>query len=68
MQGSLRLPRIALLTVAKILEWNSALGKSVCVSVTHMEECDSVLEQSLKFNTTVFAPYVKTLKRFEVRS
>nr|XP_005608612.1 tigger transposable element-derived protein 1-like [Equus caballus] len=53
--------RIVPLTVAKISEWNSALEKIF----NDMEECDPMLDRSLKFKhltSTAFAPYAEMLK------
>ncbi|XP_032710502.1 tigger transposable element-derived protein 1-like [Lontra canadensis] len=49
------------LTVTKISEWNSALERIF----SDMEECDPMLDRSLKFKrltSTAFAPYAKMLK------
>ncbi|XP_062966172.1 tigger transposable element-derived protein 1 [Cynocephalus volans] len=54
-------PRIVPLTAAKISEWNSALEKIF----NDMEECDPMLDRSLKFKhltSTAFAPYAEILK------
>ncbi|XP_004451066.1 tigger transposable element-derived protein 1 [Dasypus novemcinctus] len=54
-------PRIVPLTAAKISEWNSALEK-IC---NDMEECDPILERSLKFKhlaSSAFVPYAEMLK------
>lgn len=64
MKVSLRLPRIVPLTAAKILELNSALGK-LSVTWRHVALC---LSKAFNSSTTVFPPYIKMLKRCEVKS
>lgn len=60
-QSQPKSPETVPLTAVKITEWNSALEKIF----SDMEECDPMLDQSLKFKrltSCAFAPCAETLK------